>query len=220
MSNDANPNNPNNPEDVNSDNFENPDDEFSGFFDRFDNADVFDKFRNETKNAELRAKREREEAIRKEAAALQEELRLKAEAEQRQLQYEAEEDARMQAEEEAEYDAANEPTGAKLRGRASGRIPDTWVTSADIDMLNAESRQIKEGETDEELARRIMRANLPSVAMGLAKMALYDTNANVRLRASQYLMDRVLGKPGEDVNVGVQSPLEQLMGEITEVLNR
>ena len=220
MSNDANPNNPNTPEDVSSDNFENPDDEFSGFFDRFDNADVFDKFRNETKNAELRAKREREEAIRKEAAALQEELRLKAEAEQRQLQYEAEEDARMQAEEEAEYEAANEPTGAKLRGRASGRIPDTWVTSADIDMLNAESRQIKEGETDEELARRIMRSNLPSVAMGLAKLALYDTNSNVRLRASQYLMDRVLGKPGEDVNVGAQSPLEQLMGEITEVLNR
>lgn len=90
----------------------------------------------------------------------------------------------------------------------------SYVTDDMLAALNTE-RSVHPEESEEELSRRLMRENLPAVTMGMVHTALHSTNERVRLDASKYITERVLGKVGEDAFAGT-APVEDLISEVTE----
>ena len=73
-----------------------------------------------------------------------------------------------------------------------------------------------DGESIEQYSRRMMEDALPQVTKGLINTAIHSTNDRIRFDAQRYLMERVLGKPGEDTaNKGLTS-LESLFKNMSE----
>jgi hypothetical protein len=53
-------------------------------------------------------------------------------------------------------------------------------------------------ETEEQIARRIFRTALPQAAKEIVDIAVGSTNDRTRLQAAQYIVERNLGKVGDD----------------------
>jgi len=78
---------------------------------------------------------------------------------------------------------------------ASGReiVPDDeWVPEEAIARLN-EHRVVEVELTDEELARKILMQAAPMAAQSVAWLTSHAGNENVRLAASKYIIDGVVG---------------------------
>ena len=95
------------------------------------------------------------------------------------------------------------------------------LPSVDDDVLAALNmeRQMNPGETEKELARRLMKENLPQVTMNVINTALHGSNDRIRFDASKYVMERVLGKIGDDTYETSKSPLEELFDDVTAFVN-
>lgn len=74
-------------------------------------------------------------------------------------------------------------------------------------------QQVHAEKTPTELAEDILEAAAPTVAMSLVKIATKDPSSSVRLRASTYLLDRVLGRASDGQTK--QAPWESLLDEVT-----
>lgn len=73
-----------------------------------------------------------------------------------------------------------------------GRVPDdVWQPQAIIDMMLAES--VVEQKTPEEKAREILTKGAPLAAHSVVWLSKYASAESVRLRASQYIIDGVIG---------------------------
>lgn len=77
-----------------------------------------------------------------------------------------------------------------------------------------DERSVHKDETNKETARRLINENIPLVTQSMVHLALHSKSERTRLDAGKYLMDRSLGKPGE--NLGEASPLEHFFGEISD----
>jgi hypothetical protein len=80
-------------------------------------------------------------------------------------------------------------------------------------------RSLHPEKKDTELAEEIMIQAAPSIAAGLVKLALSDGNSRVRLSASQYLLDRVLGKSLGD-GPTKQAAWDGILDAVTETVDR
>lgn len=69
------------------------------------------------------------------------------------------------------------------------------VSDEELAALNMERTVM--GEAPEDTANRIFREAAPGAALSIVNMAMRDPNSRVRLTASTYVVDRVLGRPGE-----------------------
>lgn len=67
-----------------------------------------------------------------------------------------------------------------------------WLPDEEIELLVVE-RIARPEMTDAEQARDILTKAAPKAAASVAWLALYSNNENVRLRASQYIIDGVVG---------------------------
>jgi hypothetical protein len=90
-----------------------------------------------------------------------------------------------------------------------------WLPASAIEALNQE-RTIITGETQEQTARRLMRENAPGATLAIVHIALYGANERLRLDAGKYILDRVLGRPGDDLGEGADSPLETALRRMQE----
>lgn len=71
-----------------------------------------------------------------------------------------------------------------------------WDPEKSIQALSQE-REVRD-LTHEELARQILADNTPGAAASVAQLAMFSPDESVRLRASQYVLDRVLGRPTQE----------------------
>lgn len=71
-----------------------------------------------------------------------------------------------------------------------------WVPDSALNSLNME-RTVNPSETPEQMAQRIFLENLPLAAQSIAHLALHSTSERTRLQASQYIVERNLGRVGE-----------------------
>lgn len=85
----------------------------------------------------------------------------------------------------------------------------SWIPDAAIEGLKME-RSLNPGETDIELTRKLFRESAPAAATAIVHVALYGQNEKIRVDAAKYVVERVLGRPGEE-NANGRSPLEELM---------
>ena len=86
-----------------------------------------------------------------------------------------------------------------------------YVSDAELEALRAE-RSVMDGEAGYEAqARRLFRENAPMAVQGIVKIAQYGTSDRVRLDAQKYIVDRVLGKVGDDAYGDAKDPLTQFL---------
>lgn len=86
-----------------------------------------------------------------------------------------------------------------------------WLPDEAIKALNVERRTLYANETPAQTARRLMHENSPGAALSIVQIALYGSNERLRLDAAKYVVDRALGRPGEDLGQGEDSPLDAMM---------
>ncbi len=65
----------------------------------------------------------------------------------------------------------------------------------------------------EVLARQIFRDNLPLAAASIVHLSQFGNNERIRLQASQYVVDRVLGKSEAVAGVGEVDPWKVLIAD-------
>ena len=93
----------------------------------------------------------------------------------------------------------------------------SWIPEDALAEIAAErTKPEHDGETHQQYARRVMEESLPQVVKGLVFTAVHSTNDRIRLDAQKYLVDRVLGKPGEDASKKGLSSLETLFKNMEE----
>ena len=93
----------------------------------------------------------------------------------------------------------------------------SWIPEDALAEIAAErTKPEHDGETHQQYARRVMEESLPQVVKGLVFTAVHSTNDRIRLDAQKYLVDRVLGKPGEDASKKGLSSLETLFRNMEE----
>jgi hypothetical protein len=105
-----------------------------------------------------------------------------------------------------------EPVGSSLTGAARGRA------EAMREYSSLERSYYTGKETEEALARRVFRQALPNAAAGIVDIAMNSTNDRTRLTACQYIVERNLGKVGDDVAFAGDNALAAFVQGIEEDL--
>lgn len=95
-------------------------------------------------------------------------------------------------------------------------LPDTWKSDAALNALISE-RTLSPDESDEAMARRLLSENVAAAVLGITHIAQHGGNERLRLDAQKYIVERVLGKVGDDAYV--ENPLDKFMSEITTYVN-
>lgn len=72
------------------------------------------------------------------------------------------------------------------------RLWDEWVPDSALESIKCE-RMMKPDQTPAELARAILMSAAPMAAQSLAWLSVHAGQEAIRLKASQYLIDGVLG---------------------------
>lgn len=84
-----------------------------------------------------------------------------------------------------------------------------WDADAALSSLTDDRRQSEESEEDQ--ARRVFKENSANAAMSIVHLSMRSRNERLRLQASQYIVDRVLGPAGRANEDASKGPLEDLL---------
>jgi len=87
----------------------------------------------------------------------------------------------------------------------------TAITESDLEALKME-RSLDPTESAELRARRLFRENLDTAVMGIIKTAAHATNERLRFDAQKYVVERILGRVGDDPFV--DDPVSELLKDV------
>lgn len=71
-----------------------------------------------------------------------------------------------------------------------------WIPEKAVKDLEME-KVLHGNETHVEMAKRLLRENLPMAVMSVNHMALYSPRDEIRLAASKYIIEHTMGTPGK-----------------------
>ena len=89
-----------------------------------------------------------------------------------------------------------------------------WDADEALSALEMES-SVHGSESDAECATRILCENTPRAVLAIVHLAQHSANEQTRLRAAQYVVDRVLGRIGENNPAGNEDPFERMTKALT-----
>lgn len=92
----------------------------------------------------------------------------------------------------------------------------SWIADKAIEALNMERTFDDKPKSDIEFTRDQFRKSAPHAAASIIHLALHSTNERIRLQSAQYVVERVLGRPGEE-NPHGRTPLEALMEGVLSI---
>lgn len=72
-----------------------------------------------------------------------------------------------------------------------------WEALSRLSDSAAMEKAVNGEKTDEELAEYVLTKAAPMAAQAVVKLALNDPSSSIRLRASQYILDRAIGRVGD-----------------------
>lgn len=90
----------------------------------------------------------------------------------------------------------------------------SWVDTSALEAIALE-RNLRT-ETDEELSRRLLRESSPRAALSLIYLMDKSMNEKIRMDAAKYILDRSLGRIGEDI-VQEDDPIMGILKSIVKV---
>jgi len=94
-----------------------------------------------------------------------------------------------------------------------------WVDDEELSALTME-RAVNPDESSEDQARRLLKENVASAVLGVVHTSMHGSSDRIRLDAQKYIIDRVLGKIGEDINGGGNDPLERFLQGVEAMANK
>lgn len=83
-----------------------------------------------------------------------------------------------------------------------------------IKEMNSLEKAVHPDETPEQTANRIFKENLPNAARSIATLAMKGATERVRLDASKYIVERIMGKLGDAGTDPEDGPLTDLFGSV------
>lgn len=95
---------------------------------------------------------------------------------------------------------------------------DEWLPDEAFTSVRDELKTVYPEETTAESLRRLIAESSVEAVVSIAHIAKFDANSRNRLAASEYLVDRVLGRIGEDL-AGEKNPLQSFLQEVTTYAN-
>jgi hypothetical protein len=97
---------------------------------------------------------------------------------------------------------------------ADGGISDEeWIPEASLAAIAME-QQVHPDESSEAMTRRLFRENSAAATASIVHIALHGSNERLRLDASKYVVERVLGRVGEDKGTDEEQPLDALVRQM------
>ena len=75
-------------------------------------------------------------------------------------------------------------------------------------------RQIHQDQTPSEIATRIFDENMVPSALAIVHLAQHSPNEKIRMDAAKYVLERILGRIGDESKSSETNPLERLLAEI------
>jgi hypothetical protein len=87
-----------------------------------------------------------------------------------------------------------------------------WDPDEALSNLEAE-RKAFDDEAPEDRTRRLFKENADGAAMSIVHLAHHAVNENVRLKAAQYVTDRVLGRIQDSTALSDEDPFVRFMKE-------
>lgn len=112
-----------------------------------------------------------------------------------------------------ENDSSSNPHHGPEDRRSADWVPEDAIKSLAVE------KEVRPDETNEEAARRILRENSGTAVLSVIHLATHASTERTRLDASKYVIDRVLGKIGEDLNTEKGNPLESFLSKVEEMAN-
>lgn len=94
-------------------------------------------------------------------------------------------------------------------------MPDTWVPDDAVAALAME--RTFHNETPAVMARRLFQENAANAAAAICHIAVHGTNERIRLDAAKYVVERVLGRVGDDIFE--VNPVDELISSVTTYVN-
>ena len=88
-----------------------------------------------------------------------------------------------------------------------------WIADDALECMITE-KSFHPGETNPKTAKRLMDENAPVVAMSLIHLAIHSKSERTRLDAGRYIMDRILGRVGEELLPTEDSPIDQFVHSV------
>lgn len=70
------------------------------------------------------------------------------------------------------------------------------------------------GESNPKTAKRLMDENAPVIAMSMIHLAIHSRSERTRLDAGRYIMDRILGRVGEELMPTEDSPIDKFISDV------
>lgn len=104
---------------------------------------------------------------------------------------------------------------SNLNSNSNPSQSNDWVTEDAVNSMVTEKTMNPE-ESDEDTARRLLRENAGMAVLGIVHTAQYGASDRIRLEAQKYIVERVLGKTGDDAFGQTASPLTEFITSITE----
>ena len=98
------------------------------------------------------------------------------------------------------------------------QVSSDWVADDALANLSME-RQIHPEESVEDTARRLFRENSSVAALSIIHLSRHASTERIRLDASKYVLDRVLGRVGDDAYGQTKDPLEMFIKGVEEYAN-
>jgi hypothetical protein len=98
-----------------------------------------------------------------------------------------------------------------------------WIPDEILDKVNRDAQERLDGRkamnlsrTDTELVKAQFAEAAPLAAASIIHLATHSTNERTRLSAAQYVVERAIGRPGED---GTQGGKDVIMEFLEDVMN-
>jgi hypothetical protein len=88
------------------------------------------------------------------------------------------------------------------------------VTDEDLAKMLGLEREVHPDETPEARARRMLKEGADAATASIVQIAVRGSTERLRLDAAKYILDRVLGKPGEDISG--RDHLQELLEEMVD----
>ncbi len=92
-----------------------------------------------------------------------------------------------------------------------------WVPDDALNSLAME-QSVRPEETPEAITRRLMRENASVAALSIIHLSKHASTERMRLDASKYVLDRVLGRIGDDLSES-NDPLALFLEGVEEYAN-
>ena len=75
-------------------------------------------------------------------------------------------------------------------------------------------KQIHRDQSSGDIAARIFDENTVPAALALVHLAQHSPNEKIRMDAAKYVLERVMGRLGDEAKSGADNPLEKLLADI------